>query len=104
VQVTANYLNTTSAGMCYNTDNRQAAESGEVTYWRLVGRQGQRNVSPAGHCCYQCWTHDRTAALPPQNYLYITIVSMDYNESRDDGVAVASAGPYASHLHVTPDR
>jgi len=22
----------------------------------------------------------------------------------DDGVAVASAGPYANHLHLTPDR
>jgi len=24
--------------------------------------------------------------------------------ARDDGVAVASAGPYANHLHLTPDR
>jgi len=23
---------------------------------------------------------------------------------QDDGVAVASAGPYATHLHHTPDR
>jgi len=27
---------------------------------------------------------------------------MDFNEARDDGVAVASAGPYANHLHLTP--
>jgi len=26
-----------------------------------------------------------------------------FNESRDDGVAVASAGPYADHLHLSPD-
>jgi len=26
-----------------------------------------------------------------------------FNEARDDGVAVASAGPYANHLHLTPD-
>jgi len=25
-------------------------------------------------------------------------------QARDDGVAVASAGPYAIHLHLTPDR
>ena len=24
--------------------------------------------------------------------------------SRDDGVAVASAGPYGNHLHLAPDR
>jgi len=27
-----------------------------------------------------------------------------FNEARDDGVEVASAGPYANHLHLTPDR
>jgi len=29
--------------------------------------------------------------------------NIDFNEARDDGVAVASAGPYANHLHLTPD-
>jgi len=30
---------------------------------------------------------------------------LDFTETRDDGVAVASAaGPYASHLHLIPDR
>jgi len=29
---------------------------------------------------------------------------LDFNEVRDDGVEVASAGPYANHLHLTPDR
>ena len=29
---------------------------------------------------------------------------LDFNEATDDGVAVASAGPYANHLHLTPDR
>jgi len=28
----------------------------------------------------------------------------DFNEARDDGVAVASAGPYANHLHLAPDQ
>jgi len=28
----------------------------------------------------------------------------DFNEARDDGVAVASAGPYANHLHLDADR
>jgi len=27
---------------------------------------------------------------------------LDFNESRDDGVAVASAGPFANHLHLAP--
>jgi len=28
----------------------------------------------------------------------------DFNEARHDGVAAASAGPYANHLHLAPDR
>ena len=31
-------------------------------------------------------------------------INLDFNEARDDGVVVASAGPYANHLHLTPDR
>jgi len=30
--------------------------------------------------------------------------SLDFSEARDDGVTVASAGPYANHLHLAPDR
>jgi len=29
---------------------------------------------------------------------------LDFNEARNDGVAVASAGPCANHLRLTPDR
>jgi len=29
---------------------------------------------------------------------------LDFAEARDDGVAVASAEPYANHLHLDPDR
>ena len=29
---------------------------------------------------------------------------MDFTAARDDGVEVASAGAYANHLHLTPDR
>jgi len=31
-------------------------------------------------------------------------INPDFNEARDDGVAVASAGPYANHLHLASDR
>ena len=34
----------------------------------------------------------------------IEVTNLDFNEGRDDGVAVASAGPYANHLHLYPDR
>jgi len=37
-----------------------------------------------------------------QHQKYKTI--LDFNEARDDGVAVASAGPYANHLHLALDR
>jgi len=30
--------------------------------------------------------------------------TLDFNEARDDEVALASAGPYASHWHLPPDR
>ena len=29
---------------------------------------------------------------------------LDFTGATDDGVAVASAGPYANHLHLTADR
>jgi len=29
---------------------------------------------------------------------------VDFTEARDDGVSVASAGPYANHLHLAVDR
>jgi len=29
---------------------------------------------------------------------------LDFNEARDDGVAVSSTGPYENHLHLTQDR
>jgi len=29
---------------------------------------------------------------------------LDFNDTRDDEVAVASAGPYVNHLRHTPDR
>jgi len=32
------------------------------------------------------------------------LTKVDFNEARDDGVAVASAGPYADHLHLAADR
>jgi len=29
---------------------------------------------------------------------------LDFNEARDDGMAVASAGPYANHMRLASDR
>jgi len=31
-------------------------------------------------------------------------IILDFNEAIDGGVAVTSAGPYANHLHLTPER
>jgi len=30
--------------------------------------------------------------------------SQDFNEARDDGMAVTSAGPYANYSHLAPNR
>jgi len=30
--------------------------------------------------------------------------NVNFNEARHDGVAVASGGPYANHLHLTSDK
>ena len=32
------------------------------------------------------------------------LLTLDFNEARDDGVALASAGPYTNHLHLAADR
>jgi len=29
---------------------------------------------------------------------------LDFSGARDDGMVVASAGPYVNHLHLAPDR
>jgi len=65
----------------------------------------------------QCWiTSDEQSSFQadPSNGLFsrTTGVSqhqkgqtnLDFNEARDDGVAVASAGPYENHLHLSPER
>jgi len=31
-------------------------------------------------------------------------MDLDFKETRDDGVVVASDGSYAIHLHLAPDR
>jgi len=31
-------------------------------------------------------------------------MNLDFNEARDDGLAVAPTGPYANHLHLAPDE
>jgi len=48
------------------------------------------DLSPA-----PCNTHT------PKQYTY---TNLDFTGARDDGVAVASAGPYANHLHLAPER
>ena len=34
----------------------------------------------------------------------VSLNHLDFNETRANMVAVASGGPYANHLHLTPDR
>jgi len=29
---------------------------------------------------------------------------LDFDETKDDEMVVASAGPYANHLHLAPDK
>ena len=29
---------------------------------------------------------------------------LDFNKASDDGVAIATVGPHADHVHLTPDR
>jgi len=62
------------------------------------------------HCTHtRCpiYTHTHTYGLF-QNNLGKPAPEMktilDFTEARDDGVAVASAGSYANHLHLTLDR
>jgi len=51
--------------------------------------------------CLQCFDN----AIPsPVDRQTDTGYILDFNEARDDGVAVASAGPYANHLHLAAGR
>jgi len=49
------------------------------------------------------YTH-LTAPFPGQPGKPVAEKQNHDNEARDDGVAVASAGLYANHLHFAPDR
>jgi len=55
--------------------------------------------------CVQHYIHlmaffqDNLSKLSPERQTIL-----DFNQARDDGVAVASAGRYANDLHLTPDR
>ena len=40
----------------------------------------------------------------PGNWHQKGYTNLDFNVATDDGVAVASAGPYANNLHPAPDR
>jgi len=31
-------------------------------------------------------------------------IILDFTAARDNGMVVASAGPYANHLHLAPDK
>jgi len=52
--------------------------------------------------CYICLTtffQDNLGKLAPERQTIL-----HFTGARDDRVAVASAGPYANHLHLAPDR
>jgi len=36
--------------------------------------------------------------------MMMMMMIMDFNKATDDVLAVASDGPYANHLNLTPDR
>ena len=41
-----------------------------------------------------------------EDYADVIVITttLHFTGARDDGVAVASAGPYANNLHLAPDR
>jgi len=47
-----------------------------------------------GHFSRTTWVSRHQKGIPFRNF----------TEAGDDGVAVVSAGPYANHLHLAPDR
>jgi len=59
---------------------------------------------------YTCYHTHTLLLLHPFNGLFSRVnqfqkgkTILDFNEARDDGLAVASAGPYANYLHFAPD-
>jgi len=55
---------------------------------------------------YSCLTASfpRQPGQAKQNRQQKGRIILDFNEAKDDGMAVTSAGPYADHLHLTIDR
>jgi len=47
---------------------------------------------------------DKTDRHPFHSVFSTTIWVSRQQKAKDDGVAVASGGPYANHLHLAPDR
>jgi len=62
----------------------------QYTYFFLLGRQTDTSLMAA-------FPGQPGKAAPER----LTI--LDFNKARDDGVAVASAGPHANHLHLAPE-
>jgi len=48
---------------------------------------------------FMAFFQDNLGKPAPERYTIL-----DFTAARDDGLAVASAKPYANHLHLAPDR
>jgi len=81
------------------------------------------NFTPIGAMYCPCGTKKPQNCLMSNKYQHFTLLPvtttprttwaswyqkgrtvLDFNEARDDGVAVASAASYANHLHFAPNR
>jgi len=47
---------------------------------------------------------DNLGKSTPERYKPLSKWLLDFNEARDDGVAMASVEPYVTHLHFTANR
>jgi len=69
-----------------------------------VSKRKQQHIShnisdSSKHPHFMVFFHDNLGKLAPERYETF----LDFINSRDDAVEVASAGPYANYLHLVPD-
>ena len=85
VELNPQFQNTNSNSNCENSGHR-------TQLWKTeTDRQTHRHITAS--------FPGNLSKLAPER-----LNILDFNEARDDGVAVASAGPHANHLYLTPDR
>ena len=74
---------------------------------RLITVRNLQRSHPGNHQCsvyVRLHTNSRTSLMAYSFTVSSQPQILDFNEARDDGMAVSSAGSYANHFHLASNR